>query len=288
LLNGASCPERRRRPRREVKDFNRFGGSAAVSSCREFGRGRGKRAAAEAAAGALDEDIGCTHCAQVRDQPADAVVAAAERADWEPPTALTAVLLPESQVRPVLTHVDPRTLNPVEDLPGAPDGVAVLLVAEPRSPSTASRTRLLRVVADHGAVVGPTVPWLEVAASYERAVRCHALPGVAGEPAVPGDTIDTESRLAELILAADPAALADLRAKVLAPLASLRPAAVEKLTETLRSWLLHHGRREDIAAELFVHGQTVRYRMSQLREVYGDRLEDPRFVLEATLALAVR
>ena len=217
--------------------------------------------------------------------PADAVVAAAERADWDPPTALTAVLLPESQVRPVLTHVDPRTLNPVEDLPGAPDGVAVLLVAEPRSPSTASRTRLLRVVADHGAVVGPTVPWLEIAASYERAVRCHALPGAAGEPAVPGDTIDTESRLAELILAADPAALADLRAKVLAPLASLRPAAVEKLTETLRSWLLHHGRREDIAAELFVHGQTVRYRMSQLREVYGDRLDDPAFVLDATLAL---
>jgi len=33
---------------------------------------------------------------------------------------------------------------------------------------------------------------------------------------------------------------------------------------------------------------TVRYRVSQLRDVYGDRLEDPRFVLEATLALAVR
>ena len=60
---------------------------------------------------------------------------------------------------------------------------------------------------------------------------------------------------------------------------------MEKLTETLRSWLLHHGRREDIAAELFVHGQTVRYRMSQLREVYGDRLDDPAFVLDATLAL---
>ena len=28
--------------------------------------------------------------------------------------------------------------------------------------------------------------------------------------------------------------------------------------------------------------------VSQLRDVYGDRLEDPRFVLEATLALAVR
>ena len=185
----------------------------------------------------------------------------------------------------MLTAVDPRTLNPVEDLPEAPDGVAVLLVAEPRSPSTASRTRLLRVVADHGAVVGPTVPWLDVASSYQRALRCHALPAFRGSSGGPGESVDTESRLAELVLSADPAALADLRAQVLAPLGSLRPAAVEKLTETLRSWLLHHGRREDIAAELFVHGQTVRYRMSQLREVYGDRLDDPSFVLDATLAL---
>jgi DNA-binding PucR family transcriptional regulator len=90
------------------------------------------------------------------------------------------------------------------------------------------------------------------------------------------------------VLTADPHALADLRAAVLAPLAGLRPAAVEKLTETLRSWLLHHGRREEIASELFVHPQTVRYRVSQLREAYGDRLDDPRFVLEATIALATR
>ncbi len=211
--------------------------------------------------------------------PADAVVAAAERAEWEPPAALTAILLPESQVRPVLTSVDPRTLNPAEDLPGAPEGVAVLLVAEPRAGTPTSRARLLRVVADHQAVVGPTVPWLDVASSYQRAVRCHALPGAAGT------TVDSDTRLAEIVLAADPSAVADLRERVLAPLSSLRPAAIEKLTETLRSWLLHHGRRDEIAAELFVHAQTVRYRVSQLREAYGDRLDDPAFVLEATIAL---
>ncbi|CUR54924.1 putative transcriptional regulator, PucR family [metagenome] len=211
--------------------------------------------------------------------PADAVVAAAERADWEPPAALTAVLLPESQVRPVLTAVDPRTLNPADDLPGAPDGVAVLLVAEARLGTPTARTRLLRIVADHQAVVGPTVAWLDVATSYQRAARCHALPGVAGS------TVDSDTRLADIVLAADPRALDDLRTRVLAPMASLRPAAIEKLTETLRSWLLHHGRRDEIASELFVHAQTVRYRVSQLREVYGDRLDDPAFVLDATIAL---
>ena len=57
-------------------------------------------------------------------------------------------------------------------------------------------------------------------------------------------------------------------------------------TETLRAWLLHQGRRDDVAARLFVHPQTVRYRMGQLRELYGDRLEDPATVLDLTLALA--
>jgi DNA-binding PucR family transcriptional regulator len=40
-----------------------------------------------------------------------------------------------------------------------------------------------------------------------------------------------------------------------------------------------------VAAELFVHPQTVRYRMGQLRDLYGERLEDPRSVLDLTLAL---
>ena len=66
-----------------------------------------------------------------------------------------------------------------------------------------------------------------------------------------------------------------------------RDSARTKLTETLRSWLLHHGRRDAVAAELFVHPQTVRYRMGQLREVFGDRLEDPRSILELTIALGL-
>ena len=73
---------------------------------------------------------------------------------------------------------------------------------------------------------------------------------------------------------------------MLAPLVGLRPATAEKLADTLRAWLLHQGRRDDVAAELFVHPQTVRYRMGQLRELYGDRLDDPDAVLELLIALA--
>ena len=53
----------------------------------------------------------------------------------------------------------------------------------------------------------------------------------------------------------------------------------------MRAWLLLQGRRDLVAEALFVHPQTVRYRVGRLRELYGDRLADPQFVLEATIAL---
>jgi DNA-binding PucR family transcriptional regulator len=67
----------------------------------------------------------------------------------------------------------------------------------------------------------------------------------------------------------------------------LRPNTAERLADTLRSWVLHQGQRDAVAADLFVHAQTVRYRMTQLRELYGDRLNDPRTILELTVALGV-
>src|SRR4051794_26848046 len=200
----------------------------------------------------------------------ETVASAAEAAGWEPPTTLTAVLVPESQVRPVLTSLPPATLQAV-DVPDLADG-ALLLVPDAHG---AARGALLRTLADRGAVAGPARPWLEVRASYDRAVRARAL----------GIPDDTEAHLTRLVLEADPAALADLRAQVLAPLEGLRPATAEKLTATLRSWLLHQGRRDDVAADLFVHAQTVRYRMGQLRELYGDRLDEPETMLALVVAL---
>ena len=213
----------------------------------------------------------------LRGEPEDALRAAAERADWKPPRSLTAVVLPRAQVRPVLGLVGDATLHPTEGLVGLPEDRAVLLVADMGG---RSRPRLLRVLQGRSAVAGPARPWVAARSSYDRALR--ALP-LAGSDA----PLDTEARLAELVLTADPEALADLRARVLAPLDDLKPAARDKLTATLRSWLLHQGRRDEVAAELFVHPQTVRYRMGQLREAFGDRLEDPAIVLELTLALGV-
>ena len=97
--------------------------------------------------------------------------------------------------------------------------------------------------------------------------------------------LDTDEHLVALILGADQESAADLRRRVLAPLEGLGPKTVERLAETLRSWLLHQGRRDAVAAELYIHPQTVRYRMNQIREVYGETLNDPKTILELTVAL---
>jgi len=202
---------------------------------------------------------------------------AAARAGWPPPETLTAVLLPKAQVGPVLAQVSPATLE-LEELPEDEldrvdlDELTLLLVPDAHG---RRRRPLLRTLEGRGAMTGPAKPWREAHVSYERASRALAA----------GLGSDTEQHLVELVLSADTDARADLRSQVLAPLAGLRPATVEKLTETLRSWLLHQGRREEVAAELFVHPQTVRYRMGQLREAYGDRLDDPATLLALTVAL---
>jgi hypothetical protein len=201
--------------------------------------------------------------------PAEEAAEAAERAGWSPPTTLTAVLVPESQVRPVLGLVAAATLQAeagVED-------VALLLVPDAHG---RRRTPLLRTLSDRGSIAGPAVPWHEVRRSVDRALRAREL----------GVELDTEAELPRLVLHADESALADLRARALAPLEGLRPGTAEKLADTLRAWLLHQGRRDDVAAALFVHPQTVRYRMGQLRDLYGDSLEDPDTVLALTIALA--
>ena len=220
----------------------------------------------------------------LRGDPADEVAASAERADWDPPRTLTAVVLPSARVRGVLGTLDQRTLRPEEDLPDLADNqdeseVAVLLVPDADGPA---RTALLRTLRGHQAHVGPARRWTDARASYLRVLRALRL----RLPTEGEGPVDTESHLPALVMGADPAALEDLRTQVLAPFGDLRPGTAERLTETLRAWLLHQGRREDVAAALHVHPQTVRYRMAQVRELYGHRLHDPQTVLALVVALA--
>lgn len=211
----------------------------------------------------------------------ETVTRAAERADWTPPQTLTAVLLPGATYRTEPSGLPAPTLRLDEDSTDGTAGRTVLLVPDADG---AERGRLLQLLGRRRCIVGPARPWLRARASYLRAVRAEELGSGGANGRVP---IDTEQHLVELVLSADQEALTDLREQALAPLDGLRPDSAEKLRQTLRSWLLHHGRRDDVAAELFVHPQTVRYRMGQLRELYPDALSDPEAVLRLTMALAI-
>jgi hypothetical protein len=179
-------------------------------------------------------------------------------------------------------------------LGGAAAGLACVFVPDPdapgrrrqivaavddRTPSGAEEERPPEVIC-----LGPTVPWPLATASLRRAAAAYRL-AAAGR--IPGGLVVAEDHLATLLLMADRGLAEDLAASRLAPLAGLADGPRVRLTETLRAWLDRPGQVQAVAAELGVHPQTVRYRLRQLRELFGTRLEDPQARFELTLALRV-
>ncbi|HEX3318450.1 MAG TPA: helix-turn-helix domain-containing protein, partial [Solirubrobacteraceae bacterium] len=91
--------------------------------------------------------------------------------------------------------------------------------------------------------------------------------------------------LPELALRTDAPLLARLRARRLAPLDGLPARTRDRLTETLAAWLDERGNAVAVASRLGVHPQTVRYRLAQLRDHFGDTLEDADARFELQMAL---
>ncbi|OXM65705.1 hypothetical protein CF165_22705 [Amycolatopsis vastitatis] len=91
--------------------------------------------------------------------------------------------------------------------------------------------------------------------------------------------------LTELWLLSDSPLAEQVARQELAPLAQFPDRTRGRLGETLLSWLQNGGNSEKIAVDLSVHPQTVRYRVRQLKQAFGDRLDDPdaRFAMQAAL-----
>jgi hypothetical protein len=199
-------------------------------------------------------------------------------ADWPLPASVAALVASTPDSSRLATRLGGEAI-------GAGDGeVSVAFVPDPDAPGR--RAQIDAALEGVPAALGPAVPPARAHHSLARARAAHRLV-VEGHLDEGGGVVVADEHLAELVLHGGDRALAsDLAARSLAPLADLTPAARERLMATLRAWLDHPGQVQRVAALLGVHPQTVRYRVAQLRELFGDALEDPEARFE--LGLAVR
>ena len=211
----------------------------------------------------------------------EAIRTVAAAAGWALPRRLAALVVPGGDGAPE-DELDAEAAALARrigtDAVGAEvDGRLCVFVADPGAPGR--RRALERLLTGARAALGPAVPWPRAAASLRRAASALALPQ--------DGLVVAEEHLATLLLAADPTLGAELAAARLAPLDGLASGQRERLEPTLRAWLDRPGQVQAVAAALGVHPQTVRYRMTRLRELFGERLEDPDARFELSLALRI-
>ncbi|WCB91448.1 hypothetical protein DSM104299_00119 [Baekduia alba] len=198
-----------------------------------------------------------------RGDDADALAAAA---GWPLPARLRVAVLLSAEGH----RFDDRIL-----LLGRADGVAVAVAREEDADALLAEELPL--------AAGPAVAADQAPLSLARARRLAAL---ARAGVLPADRPHRwEDHLADLIVHADAGAGEALVAARLDPLRDASPARERLLRETLQAWLDHPGRPREIAKALHLHHQTVRYRLTRLRERLGDDLDDPSARFELGLAL---
>src|ERR1700736_4779233 len=160
-------------------------------------------------------------------------------------------------VHDVLTHNGRAALSDVHGT------WLVAIVSGSLSPTDRFLNELLGVFAEGPVVIGPTAPTLSTA--HRSATEAIAgMNAVAGWPGAPRP-VSARELLPERALMGDATAIAALEVEVMRPLADAGPA----LTETLDAYLDCGGAIEACARKLFVHPNTVRYRLRRIADFTG-------------------
>jgi hypothetical protein len=208
----------------------------------------------------------------------DAIVRAAELAQWPVPRELAVVALAaESATAPI-------TRFGLDVLAGADNDGSWLVVPDPDGPGR--RHAINHALASETAALGPTVAPGDAPDSLRWARLTLEL---AAEGAIPArEAVLTSENLATVLLLSDRRLARRLAQERLASLQDLTAGERDRLLETLRAWLDHQRHTPAIAEQLHVHPQTVRYRVAKLRELLGDGLDtsEGRFELELALRIA--
>nr|WP_237550471.1 helix-turn-helix domain-containing protein [Streptomyces sp. SID8354] len=192
--------------------------------------------------------------------------------------------LPERVAVAVLLRPDREAVAPA-----VADGILLdmecerprLVVPDPDAPGR--RELLARAAAGWSGAIGPAVPLPDAGKSLRWAASAVDLMERGLLPA--GELLQCTEHTEALVLLPPGELIEDLTRRRLAPLDHCGPTHGRRLAETLLAWLETRGGAPEIAARLGVHPQTVRYRLRQIRELWGPDVDDPdrRFELELVL-----
>ncbi|WP_237568735.1 PucR family transcriptional regulator [Mycolicibacterium lacusdiani] len=139
----------------------------------------------------------------------------------------------------------------------------VAIVSGQLSPTDRFLADLMNVFGDGPVVIGPVATSLSGAhySANEAMAGMNAVAGWSGAPR----PVPARELLPERALAGDRTAIAVLETEVMRPLADAGPA----LAETLDAYLDSGGAIEACARKLFVHPNTVRYRLKRITDFTG-------------------
>jgi DNA-binding PucR family transcriptional regulator len=146
----------------------------------------------------------------------------------------------------------------------------VAIVSGQLSPTDKFLGDLLGAFSDGPVVIGPTAPML-TAAYHSASEAISGMNAVAGWSGAPRPVLAREL-LPERALMGDASAIVALHTDVMGPLADAGPT----LVETLDAFLDSGGAIEACARKLFVHPNTVRYRLKRITDFTGRDPTQPR------------
>ncbi len=187
---------------------------------------------------------------------------------WTLPRTAAALACPPDRAAGIARRIGP------DAVPALVAGTGCVIVPDANAPGRAAAVRA--AAGERAAALGPELELARFADSWRLAAATLA--------AHDGFQVADE-HLAELLLHEGTTVVERITRRRLSALAGLTPKARERTAATALAYVQHHGNAAAMARALGIHPQTARYRITGLRELLGDQLDDPdgRFELEAAL-----
>jgi hypothetical protein len=255
----------------------KFSREIAFSAARVYARAAESRGAWDARLQALLVD------ALLRGDSPDLLASRAAALGWTdaPPVVVVVGRSPGGEVAAVLHTVYRVARRIGVEVIGGVHGDRLVVVVGGSPDPLGTAGKLLSGFGDGPVVVGPAVPSLDQATESARA----ALAGYRAAPAWPAAPrpVPADDLLPERALAGDTEARRQLRQAVYGSL--LRAGG--ELLDTLDAFFAASGVLESAARSLFVHPNTVRYRLRRIAEVTGFSPLNARDAFALRVALAI-